>query len=261
MPRVDHDGERDRRLVRVAPVVVDLDHGDAQRHADLVGGDAGAVGVAHRVDEVADQLLDLRRGDVGRVDLGGALAQHRMADRDDRRRTVIGASTAGALPRTHAGTAGGPSARRPAARRRAPGTAATCPTVAARGPCRRRGSAPTAPAGGVRADAAGGVQRQHVEEHGVAGLELPADHPEAIRLVVDRRQLGERAVGEPLRLAVEERARHVPRPEVRAGDELERRLPGDRVDRQPHRGVEPPVDVVVRAGPGATACAARSPAP
>ncbi len=59
-------------------------------------------------------------------------------------------------------------------------------------------------------------------------------------------QLGERAVGEPLRLAVEERPRHVPRPEVRAGDELQRRLPGDGIDREPHRDVQPAVDVVVR---------------
>ena len=43
--RVDHHGQRDRRLVRVARVVAHLDHGDAPRHADLVGGDAGAVGV------------------------------------------------------------------------------------------------------------------------------------------------------------------------------------------------------------------------
>ena len=43
--RVDDDGQRDRRLVRVARVVVDLDDGDAHRLVDLVGGDAGAVGV------------------------------------------------------------------------------------------------------------------------------------------------------------------------------------------------------------------------
>ncbi len=56
----------------------------------------------------------------------------------------------------------------------------------------------------------------------------------------------QRAVGEPLRLVVHERARHQPGAEVRAGDELERRGTRDRVDRHPDRAGLRPVDVVVR---------------
>jgi len=95
-------------------------------------------------------------------------------------------------------------------------------------------------------DTAGGVERQHVEEDGVARLELPADHPEAIRLAVDIREIGEGAFREPLRLAVEERPRHVPGAEVRASHELERRRPADRVDWEPHADVLAAFDVVVR---------------
>ena len=105
-----------------------------------------------------------------------------------------------------------------------------------------RQHAPTSGAG----HAAGGVQREHVEEHGVAGLELPSEDAELVGPSVDVGQLGERAVGEPLGLVVHERPRHVPLAAVRAGDELQRRLHRHWVDREPHAGVLPPVDVVVR---------------
>ena len=82
--RVDQDRERDRRLVRVPRVVVDLDDRHPDRLVDLVGGDPGAVGVAHRVDQVVDQPLQLRRGQLGRRDLAGALAEDGMTDRGDR---------------------------------------------------------------------------------------------------------------------------------------------------------------------------------
>ena len=78
------------------------------------------------------------------------------------------------------------------------------------------------------------------------GLELPAEDRKSSGSAVDVGQLGERALGEPLRLVVEERAGHVPLAAVRAGDELERRRPRHRVDREPHAGVLPAVDVVVR---------------
>ena len=99
---------------------------------------------------------------------------------------------------------------------------------------------------GVARHAARRVQREHVEEHGIAGLELPPEDAEVIGPSVDVGQLGERAVGEPLRLIVHERSRHVPLAAVRAGDELQRRLHRHRVDGEPHAGVLPPVDVVVR---------------
>ncbi len=59
--------------------------------------------------------------------------------------------------------------------------------------------------------AAGGVQREHVEEHRVAGLERPADDRGTAGSAVDVGQLGQRSLREPLGLVVEERARHVPR--------------------------------------------------
>ena len=90
MHRVDDDGQRDRRLVRVARVVVDLDDGDAHRLVDLVGGDAGAVGGAHRVDEVVDERLDLRRRQLVGRQHPRRLAQHRVADGGDRRGPSLG---------------------------------------------------------------------------------------------------------------------------------------------------------------------------
>ena len=73
--RVDDHGQRDRRLVRVARVVVDLDDGDPQQRADLVGREPGAAGGAHRLDHVVDQALDLGRGELlGRRSRGRARA-------------------------------------------------------------------------------------------------------------------------------------------------------------------------------------------
>ncbi len=54
------------------------------------------------------------------------------------------------------------------------------------------------------------------------------------------------ALREPACLAVHERARHQPRPQVRSGDELERRFPADGVDRHPQRAGLRAGDVVVR---------------
>ena len=69
---------------------------------------------------------------------------------------------------------------------------------------------------------------------------------EVVGPAVDVGQLGQRAVGEPLGLVVEERPGHEPLAAVRAGDELERRRPGHGVDGEPHAGVLAAVDVVVR---------------
>jgi hypothetical protein len=49
----------DLRLVGVAGVLVDLDHGDACRRVDLVGGEPRPAGGPHRVDQVVDQCLHL----------------------------------------------------------------------------------------------------------------------------------------------------------------------------------------------------------
>src|SRR4051812_43944872 len=55
--RVDEDGQRDLRLVRIARVVADLDRADLDRLVDLDRGEPGAVGVVHRLDEVVDARL------------------------------------------------------------------------------------------------------------------------------------------------------------------------------------------------------------
>ena len=92
----------------------------------------------------------------------------------------------------------------------------------------------------------GGMEREHVEEHHIARLELPREDLEGVPVGLDVGQLLERSLGEPLRLVVHERARHQPRATVRPGDELHGRLAVDRVDRQPHRTVLEALDVVVR---------------
>ena len=95
-------------------------------------------------------------------------------------------------------------------------------------------------------DPARAVKRQHVEEDGIARLELPADDLVGGAIALDVRQILERSLREPLRLVVHERARHQPRAAVRAGDELERRRARDGIDREPNRACLRPVDVVVR---------------
>ena len=110
-------------------------------------------------------------------------------------------------------------------------------------------------------DAAGAVQRQHVEEDGVAGLERPADDLVGGAVRLDVRQIVEGAFGEPPCLVVHEGPRHQPRATVRAGHELERRAPVKR-----GRPATTPSRSARRrrcstADPGATACAGSSPAP
>ena len=141
---------------------------------------------------------------------------------------TISRTLTGAPPVTQAGPgrAGGPSARRRRARRRGPGTAARWPTGAGRAPCRRRGSAPTGHGGAGPPTPPAACSVSMWKNTASPGSRLQREDAEALRVVVDRRELGERAVGEPLGLAVEERPRHVPGPAVGAGDELQRRLHG-----------------------------------
>jgi hypothetical protein len=49
-----------------------------------------------------------------------------------------------------------------------------------------------------------GVQGQHMEAHGIAGLELPAQDRKLVAPGFDIRQVGETALGEPFRLGVHE---------------------------------------------------------
>src|SRR5918999_2695197 len=67
--------------------------------------------------------------------------------------------------------------------------------------------------------AGGRVERQHVERDGVPRLERPAEDGVGFAIGLDVRDLGERALVEDQRAAVEEPARHVPGAcGVRAGD-------------------------------------------
>ena len=70
--------------VMVNPMIEPLDDEDPQQLADLVGGDAGAPGRAHRVDHVVDQPLGLGGAQLLERDLAGALAQDGVADGHDR---------------------------------------------------------------------------------------------------------------------------------------------------------------------------------
>ena len=93
---VDDHRQRHRRLVRVARVAgLDLDDRHPQRLADLVGGEAGAVRGALRLDHVVDQALHRVRAQLLRRHLARALAQHRVADGHDRqdRHSCIGIRT------------------------------------------------------------------------------------------------------------------------------------------------------------------------
>ena len=198
------------------------------------------------------------RGDVGGIDLGGPLAQHRVADRDD----LADASRLRRRCSTGPGTAGGPSARRRRARRRGPGTAATSPTGAGRAPCRRRGSAPTAHAGAGAADAAGGVQREHVEEHGVARLELQPRTRKRSGSAVDRRaarRACRRGTTWPGRRGTTAACTTGPRCEPATNSSVD--STAHRVDGEPHARRSAGRRRCSTAGPGATACAGGCPAP
>ena len=239
--RVDHDGQRDAGLVGVAGVVVDLDDGDAPAVRDLVGGQPGAVGVPHGVDEVVDQGLDLGRGQLVGRHLDRGLAQGRVADGDDLPDGHAARSQRTGNSGWSSGGAVGQLVLQPGERRRGrPRTGGVDHVVAQEA---HREHPPPGP--GLQRPARP-VEHEHVEEDGVARLEGPGQDRVALGVALDVGQLGQRPVGEPLGLAVQERPRHVPRPPVGAGDELEGRLPGHRVDREPQADVLVAGDVVVR---------------
>src|SRR5215471_14444863 len=90
------------------------------------------------------------------------------------------------------------------------------------------------------------MQREHVEAHYIPRLELPAEDAEGGAVGLDVRKIAETSLGKPARLGIAERARHEPRPEVGAGDELQRRLAAHRIDWNPEAAVLAPADVVIR---------------
>ena len=146
-------------------------------------------------------------------------------------------------PPTQPGTGGGPSPRRRAARARGRGTAARSARPAARARRRRRGTAPRTPAAASCEPPAAcrvSMWKNTASPGSSAQPTIGASRS------IDVGQLLEAALGEPLRLVVHERARHEPRAEVRAGDELERRLARHGVDGHPHAAGLAAVDVVVR---------------
>ena len=63
---VDDHGQRHAWLVRVAGVLVDLDDRNPLGHRHLGGGETGAAGRPLGLDQVVDQLLDLRSRELGR---------------------------------------------------------------------------------------------------------------------------------------------------------------------------------------------------
>jgi hypothetical protein len=67
---------------RIARVVVDAEDHDTLRHADLHGGEPCAVGGLHRLEEIANEFVQL-----GRIELGHGLrdlAESRVAKSQDR---------------------------------------------------------------------------------------------------------------------------------------------------------------------------------
>jgi len=56
--RVDHDGQRNGWLVRIARVLRHFNRRDAHQFADLRRSNACPVRIVHGVDQVVDQLLD-----------------------------------------------------------------------------------------------------------------------------------------------------------------------------------------------------------
>jgi len=161
--RVDRHGQRDAGLVGVPGVVAHLHDGDAHRFAHLSGGQAGAVCVAHRGDQIVDQRLHLRRTHLGQRDVLSHLAQCRVADRQHlsdahglllargRRMLKVRQRLFTPLRRVRrrgsraSGTAGGPSAHRRGSRRQGHRMGARWSSAWGRAPCRRPGTSPTAP--------------------------------------------------------------------------------------------------------------------
>ena len=102
----------------------------------------------------------------------------------------------------------------------------------------------------ARLNPACGVQGEHVESHGIARLQRPAQDAVSGRLRVaaglDVGQFGQRARRKPARLVRHEGARHQPGAAMRAGSKLQRGRAADRVHGDPEAHVLCAVHVVVR---------------
>src|SRR6185295_9715355 len=85
-----HDHRVDER---VAVALVGLDHADAPRHADLVGGEADALAGPHGVEQVGDEGPHLV---VHRRHLGRRLPEHRRAEEVDVEQAHFAAGSAAA---------------------------------------------------------------------------------------------------------------------------------------------------------------------
>ena len=77
--RVDQHGERDRGGVGIARVAVDLDHANLLELVHLGGREPRAVVLAHGLDHVVDQALDLGRPDLRDRNRRRDLAKHGMS--------------------------------------------------------------------------------------------------------------------------------------------------------------------------------------
>ena len=81
--RVHEHRERNVRLVRIARVVAHFDRADRDRFVDLDRCEAGAIGIVHRLDQVIDELLDLRRRELFAGEVPSGLAKNRMSELGD----------------------------------------------------------------------------------------------------------------------------------------------------------------------------------
>ncbi len=100
---IDDDGERDVRRVRVAGIALHLDDGDLEQRVHLWCGEAGAVVLAHGLDHVVDEALDLRGADALQAAPGCAdLAQDRMPQPGDLENRHNSKSVARSLQRERA---------------------------------------------------------------------------------------------------------------------------------------------------------------
>ena len=251
------DRQRDRRLVRVARVVRHLDHGDAHALADLVGGEPGTVGLRASCRSGRRSDPAARRPATSSGSTSAAtLAQHRMADRDRISRTrhwherVRVTAPQHREQRVVHRRAGGELVDEAGERRRGGPPARGVHHVVAEEAHRQH--TPAIRAGRRRPAACSVSMWKNTASPGSSAQPRTRKRSGSASIVG---QLGERAVGEPLGLVVEERARHVPGPAVGAGDEL-----AASTERRPDRRGTTCWRSAGRrrcstAGPGATACA------
>src|SRR3989441_654664 len=80
---IDDHGERDLGRVGIARIGLDLDDRDLLEDVDLVGGESGPVVLAHRLDQVVDELLGLGGQNFFRGERSCRLSQDRMPESGD----------------------------------------------------------------------------------------------------------------------------------------------------------------------------------